>query len=58
MNVTRDELNQSLKSRISHLVYPLNSVLDESVGSVLWFGARGIGNVDDNKYNSNCRVSI
>lgn len=57
VNVTRTELNEALKKRIAHLVYPLNSVLDESLGSVLWFGARGCGKVDDIDYDSNCRVS-
>lgn len=57
MNVTRDELNEALRSRITHLVYPLNTVLDESIGSVLWFGAQGRGHVDGVEYSSNCRVS-
>lgn len=56
MNVTRTELNEALKTRISHLVYPLNTVLDESIGAVLWFGSQGSGNVDDIDYSSNCRV--
>lgn len=58
VNITRNELNESLKHRIAHLVYPLNSVLDESLGSVLWFGARGRGSVNGYNYNSNCRVLL
>lgn len=57
VDVTRDELDEALKSRISHLVYPLNTVLDESLGCVLWFGARGRGKNNGIEYNSNCRVN-
>lgn len=28
---------------VSHLVSPLNTVLDDSIGCALWFAARGIG---------------
>lgn len=31
------------KSRISNLVYPLTTVLDDSIGCAIWFAARGIG---------------
>lgn len=54
--MTRDELAEALKSRIAHVVYPLNSVLDESVGAVLWFGARGRSSVDGIDYSTSCRV--
>lgn len=57
VDVTRDELEEALKRRIPHLVYPLNTVLDESLGCVLWFGARGRGKVDGVEYSSNCRVN-
>lgn len=57
MNVTREELNSALQSKISHLVYPLNSILDESLGSVLWFGANGSGKIDEEPYSSSCRVN-
>lgn len=57
VDVTRDELEDALKTRISHLVYPLNTVLDESLGSVLWFGSRGQGKVNGAEYTSNCRVN-
>lgn len=56
VDVTREELENALQNRICHLVYPLNTVLDESLGSVLWFGARGQGKVDDVEYTSKCRV--
>lgn len=57
VNVTRDELEEALRSRIPHLVYPLNTVLDESLGCVLWFGAQGRGKVNGVEYSSNCRVN-
>lgn len=56
VDVNRNELDEALKQRIPHLVYPLSTVLDESIGSVLWFGARGHGFVNGHKYASNCRV--
>ena len=31
------------KDHISHLVYPLSTVLDDSIGCALWFAARGRG---------------
>lgn len=58
VNVTRAELNEALKAKISHLVYPLNSVLDESLGAVLWFGANGHGVINNQPYNSNTRVKL
>lgn len=56
VNVNRQELNQVLESRITHLVYPLNSVLDESLGAVLWFGARGLSVDNETLHNNKCRV--
>ncbi|XP_032218763.1 asparagine synthetase domain-containing protein 1 isoform X1 [Nematostella vectensis] len=43
VNVTLEELQYSRKEYISHLVSPLSSVLDDSIGSALWFAARGGG---------------
>lgn len=57
VDVDRNELGEALNTRVPHLVYPLNTVLDESLGCVLWFGARGRGKVDGIDYFSNCRVS-
>ena len=31
------------RERVSHLVYPLCTVLDDSIGCALWFAARGEG---------------
>lgn len=57
VNVTRDELNDMLRTRICHLVYPLISVLDESLGAVLWFGSNANGLLNEKPYESPCRVS-
>lgn len=60
INVSRCELKHELENRICHLVYPLQSVLDESLGAALWFASRGQGRLkhSDEVYNSPCRVSI
>jgi len=43
VNVTLEELKAARSSRIADLVYPLESVLDDSIGSAIWFAARGVG---------------
>lgn len=53
VNITKEELNKQRNDRIADLIYPLNSVLDDSLGCALWFASRGL--VDD--YKSPCRVS-
>lgn len=57
INVTRKEL-QNYKDRISDLVFPLKSVLDESLGAALWFASRGEGLVENSEYKSTCRVML
>lgn len=57
VNVTRQELDEMLRHRICHLVYPLTSVLDESLGAVLWFGSNADGSLNGKPYKSSCRVS-
>lgn len=44
VNVTKEELQKEREQSISNLVYPLESVLDDSIGCAIWFAARGIGN--------------
>lgn len=39
VNVSRDELRRQLKQHICQLIYPLHTVLDESLGSAFWFAA-------------------
>ena len=46
---------------VSHLIYPLGTVLDDSIGCALWFGARAQGTLFGSKeyivYKSRARVS-
>ncbi|XP_069471734.1 asparagine synthetase domain-containing protein 1-like isoform X1 [Ambystoma mexicanum] len=43
INVTAEELKEMREQRISHLVLPLCTVLDDSIGCAVWFASRGIG---------------
>uniref|UniRef100_A0A914E5E7 Asparagine synthetase domain-containing protein n=1 Tax=Acrobeloides nanus TaxID=290746 RepID=A0A914E5E7_9BILA len=43
VNVTREELAQCRNAIISKAIAPLNSVLDDSIGCVVWFGSRAKG---------------
>ncbi|XP_072541566.1 asparagine synthetase domain-containing protein 1 [Salminus brasiliensis] len=47
INVTQEELKQTREKRICHLVHPLDTVLDDSIGCAVWFAARGTGVVSD-----------
>lgn len=55
VNVTQDELNEKRTGHIADLIYPLNSVLDDSLGCALWFASRGL---KDDHYKSPCRVNF
>ena len=47
---------------VCQLIYPLCTVLDDSIGCALWFGARGMGilfgQVEESLYLSQARVSV
>ncbi|KAM3861740.1 asparagine synthetase domain-containing protein 1 [Diretmus argenteus] len=43
INVTQEELQKMRQECISHLVHPLDTVLDDSIGCAVWFAARGAG---------------
>ncbi|XP_071500418.1 asparagine synthetase domain-containing protein 1-like [Diadema antillarum] len=43
VNVTLDELQEARSQRLCHLVYPQQTVLDDSIGCAIWFAARGRG---------------
>lgn len=58
VNVTRKELLDKLSTHLKHLIYPLNTVLDESIGSAFWFAAQGKGYVDQRAWTSTARVII
>uniref|UniRef100_UPI00398F32EE asparagine synthetase domain-containing protein 1 n=1 Tax=Pristiophorus japonicus TaxID=55135 RepID=UPI00398F32EE len=48
INITLEELKKMRQQRISHLVQPLDTVLDDSIGCAVWFAARGIGTCTSN----------
>lgn len=43
INVTPQELKKIRQQRITHLIYPLDTVLDDSIGCAIWFASRGEG---------------
>lgn len=57
INITRQQLNENLP-KLSSLVYPLSNVLDESLGAALYFASRGVGLIDEQPYESPCRVLL
>ncbi|XP_022916475.2 asparagine synthetase domain-containing protein CG17486 [Onthophagus taurus] len=42
-NISKKELDEVRNNHIKHLIYPLNRILDDSLGCALWFAGRGIG---------------
>ncbi|XP_015127790.1 asparagine synthetase domain-containing protein 1 [Diachasma alloeum] len=59
-NVTQKELEECLRTRICHVVHPLRTILDESLGCALWFAARGSGALagTNKSYESPCRILL
>ncbi|NWQ77535.1 ASND1 protein, partial [Columbina picui] len=47
INVTRDELKKMRQQRIKDLIYPLDTVLDDSIGCAIWFASRGEGFINN-----------
>ncbi|KAF4086578.1 hypothetical protein AMELA_G00085130 [Ameiurus melas] len=47
INVTQEELREMRGKNIRHLVHPLDTVLDDSIGCAVWFAARGAGFVSE-----------
>ncbi|XP_022318246.2 asparagine synthetase domain-containing protein 1-like isoform X2 [Crassostrea virginica] len=63
VNVGIAELQNLRSSHIRHLVYPLETVLDDSIGCAVWFAARGegvLGNGEDagKTYKSSAKVIL
>lgn len=60
INITRVELIKQCSTHICHLVYPLQTILDESLGCALWFASRGTGNLLSNNepYTTPARVLL
>ncbi|NXF00833.1 ASND1 protein, partial [Smithornis capensis] len=47
INVTLEELKKMRKQCINHLIYPLDTVLDDSIGCAIWFASRGEGFINN-----------
>lgn len=61
INVTQEELQKMRHERICHLVHPLDTVLDDSIGCAVWFAARGNGlTTEDNQkfFTSSAKVIL
>ncbi|KAM6175143.1 asparagine synthetase domain-containing protein 1 [Erethizon dorsatum] len=43
INVSMEELQKLRRTQIRHLVQPLDTVLDDSIGCAVWFASRGTG---------------
>ncbi|KAF4531766.1 hypothetical protein B566_EDAN017134 [Ephemera danica] len=54
VNVGKTELKEQRQNRIADLIYPRNSVLDDSLGCALWFAARANGTL----HHKNCDVPL
>lgn len=46
INVTLKELKEMRRRFINHLIYPLDTVLDDSIGCAIWFASRGEGYIN------------
>lgn len=62
INVTQEELQRMRGERVCHLVYPLGTVLDDSIGCAVWFAARGTGFImedgDQRPFTSSAKASL
>ncbi|XP_070694747.1 asparagine synthetase domain-containing protein 1 [Pempheris klunzingeri] len=62
INVTQEELQKMRQERICHLVHPLDTVLDDSIGCAVWFAARGTGFItednDQSAFTSSAKVIL
>ncbi|XP_042299782.1 asparagine synthetase domain-containing protein 1 isoform X2 [Sceloporus undulatus] len=50
INVTLEDLKAMRQEHIRHLVYPLDTVLDDSIGCAVWFASRGEGLITNKGY--------
>lgn len=58
INVTLEELQRTRQERISHLICPLDTVLDDSIGCAVWFAARGAGVEGQRPASSAAKVKL
>ena len=56
VNVNLAQLQEARSRYITDLVYPHNTVLDDSIGCALWFAARGVGECGDVTMFSTARL--
>uniref|UniRef100_A0A915JAM9 Glutamine amidotransferase type-2 domain-containing protein n=1 Tax=Romanomermis culicivorax TaxID=13658 RepID=A0A915JAM9_ROMCU len=56
INVEKQELEKMRREKIAHLIRPAKTVMDDSLGCILWFAARGRGFLDDEEYVSQARA--
>ncbi|XP_050306344.1 asparagine synthetase domain-containing protein 1 [Anthonomus grandis grandis] len=54
VNVTKASLNEDRERHIADLIYPLNTIMDDSLGCALWYASRGVAE----SYTSPCRILI
>ncbi len=59
VNITLEELRKERDTCIRHLLFPHQSVLDDSIGCALWFASRGKGFINKTEeYTSQAEVLI
>ncbi|CAF0933394.1 unnamed protein product [Didymodactylos carnosus] len=58
IDVDLNELKCLRDEIIKDVIYPCSTVLDDSIGSALWFAARGIGWIDKQLYESTAEVLL
>ncbi|NWI64281.1 ASND1 protein, partial [Todus mexicanus] len=62
INVTVEELKKMRRQCINHLIYPLDTVLDDSIGCAIWFASRGKGFISNQgelkQYKSPAKVVL
>ncbi|XP_058808676.1 asparagine synthetase domain-containing protein 1 [Phymastichus coffea] len=60
VNVSQEELQRKRSTKISDLVYPHATILDDSLACAVWFASRAKGkiNLENQSYESTCRVLL
>jgi asparagine synthetase B (glutamine-hydrolysing) len=58
INISYDELKDLRDKLIRNLIYPLDTVLDDSIGCAIWFASRGTGLLDNEPYQSNAEILL
>ncbi|GAA6219704.1 asparagine synthetase domain-containing protein 1 [Lates japonicus] len=62
INITQEELQKMRQGHICHLVHPLDTVLDDSIGCAVWFAARGTGFImednDQRPFTSSAKIIL